>query len=165
MRREEKRPNICKFMQQETIKEDIVSSIWFLCWYVIVLLPLNLRAFMLMTDMARVNNTRQNDLPTNFCQLNFWQDWKIGQGRQVSMWVIILLPSTSRNSWAMYPLLLISLETSPGLPAYSVGHEKLIWTPLWDCRTIGVMMIKDEPAKHGRKSESWKLYECLSVAM
>ena len=109
--------------------------------------------------------TRQNDLPTYFCQLNFWQDWKIGQGRQVSMWVIILLPSTSRNSWAMYPLLLISLETSPGLPAYSVGHEKLIWTPLWDCRTIGVMMIKDEPAKHGRKSESWKLYECLSVAM
>ena len=104
--------------------------------------------------------TRQNGLPIEFLARLENRPRQTGD-----WWVIILLPPTSRNSWAMYPLLLISLDTSPGLPAYSVGHEKLIWTPLWDCRTIGVMMIKDEPAKYGRNSESWKLYECLSVAM
>ena len=34
---------------------------------------------MLMTAMARVNIQDKT-----LCQLNFWQDWKIGQGRLVS---------------------------------------------------------------------------------
>ena len=54
--------------------------------------------------------TRQNGLPIEFLARLENRPRQTGD-----WWVIILLPPTSRNSWAMYPLLLISLETSPGL--------------------------------------------------
>ena len=147
--------NLCSKKQSKKI---FVSSIWFLCWYVMVLLPENLKVFTLI-DMARVNIQDKT-----VCQLNSASNWifgKIGKSsiRQVSNNIMLRPAGTVEQRIRSY----WSAWKHP--PAYSVGHEKLISTPLWDWWNVGVMMIKDAPAKHGRKLGSCKLYECLLVVV
>ena len=99
--------------------------IWFLCWYVIVLLPLNLTVFILLTDMARVNIQDKT-----VCQLTSanWIFGKIGKSSilQVSNNIILRPAGTVEQRILSY----WSAWKHP--PAYSVGHEKLISTPHWD---------------------------------